>query len=155
MTGCITACYHRHNVLTDNMTTISRIFLWRVIYRVKTDKINMFKYLMQSVYWKWILISWYYWQASYPSIRQVFDVAKEMSSAFHKARFAQFSCVCCFAGFLCYFPVNLLECYHDTYWKDIHRNWCGRWVIFCCSTVRFHFLDGLFSLHFRNMFKKK
>ena len=77
-----------------------------------------------------------------------------MSSAFYKPQVTQFSCVCCFAGFFCYFPINLLECYHDTYWKDVHRNWWGRWVISCCSTVRFHFLDGLFSLNFRNMSKK-
>jgi hypothetical protein len=32
------ACYQRHNILTDNMTTISRIFLWRVNYRKKTVK---------------------------------------------------------------------------------------------------------------------
>lgn len=109
---------------------------------------------MQSVYWKWIVIPWNYWQFSYPSIRKVFDVAKEMSSAFYKVRVTQFSSVCCFAWFLFYFAVNLLECYHDTYWKDVHRNWWGRWVISCCSTVRFHFLDGLFSLHFWNMSEK-
>jgi len=78
-----------------------------------------------------------------------------MSSAFYKAQFTQFSCVCCFAGFFCHFPVNLLEYYRDTYWKDIRRNWLRGLVISCCSTVRFHFLEGLFSLHFRNMSKKK
>lgn len=109
---------------------------------------------MQSVYWKWTVVSWCYWQVSYPSIRKVFNFAKDMSSAFYKARVTQISCVCCFAGFFCYFPVNFSECYHDTYWKNVRRNRWGRWVISCFSAVRFHFLDWLFSLHFLNMSKK-
>jgi hypothetical protein len=68
------------------MTTKSRIFFWGVNYRAKTDKIDMFisdaKHIPEMNSNTLILLA-----GVISFIRKVFDVAKEMSSAFYKARF--------------------------------------------------------------------